>query len=236
MNTAKIMIRKANECGTADHGWLQSHFSFSFADYYDQNHMGFHALRVINDDIIAPGRGFGMHPHENMEIISYVVKGALEHKDSMGNSSIIRPHEIQQMSAGSGVRHSEFNPSDTEPVRLIQIWIKPNKHGVTPSYDQKTFPPAEKTNRLRLVASPNGTDESIKIHQDAWIYAALLHARHRLTHPIKPARNLWLQMVNGSLSLNGHTLKTGDGAAMENGSELTLKGIEDAEFLLFDLA
>jgi redox-sensitive bicupin YhaK (pirin superfamily) len=198
--------------------------------------MGFHALRVINDDIIEPGEGFGTHPHENMEIISYVVEGALEHKDSMGTGSVVRPNDVQRMSAGSGITHSEFNPLDDTPMRLIQIWIKPNKQGVQPSYEQKTYLPEDKTNRLRLVASPDGAEGSITIHQDAKIYASILEAGKQVVKEATPDRSIWVQVVNGKLTLNGAELKTGDGASLEHAEELTFQALEKSELIVFELA
>jgi redox-sensitive bicupin YhaK (pirin superfamily) len=231
----KLQIRKADERGVAEHGWLHSRFTFSFAGYYDSKHMGFHALRVINDDIIEPGKGFGTHPHENMEIISYVVEGALEHKDSMGTGSVIRPNDVQRMSAGTGVTHSEFNPLNDTPMRLLQIWIKPNQLGVEPGYEQKTFLPEEKTNRLRLVASADGAEGSITIHQDAKIYASILEAGKQVIKKATPDHHIWVQVVNGKLTLNGEPLETGDGASMENADELTFQALEKSELLIFEL-
>lgn len=236
MKTSELMIRKADERGVAEHGWLHSRFSFSFAEYFDPRHMGFHALRVINDDIIEAGEGFGTHPHENMEIISYVVEGALEHKDSMGTGSVVRPNEVQRMSAGSGITHSEFNPLDDTPMRLLQIWIEPNQKNVEPSYEQKTYLPEGKTNRLRLVASPDGADGSVTIHQDAKIFASIIEPGKQVVKKATPDRHVWVQVVNGKLTLNGETLKTGDGASMEHAGELTFEGVEQAELLVFELA
>ena len=236
MTPSEIVIRKANERGVAEHGWLHSKFSFSFAGYYDPKHMGFRSLRVINDDIIEPGEGFGTHPHENMEIISYVVEGALEHKDSMGTGSVVRPNDVQRMSAGSGVTHSEFNPLDDQAMRLIQIWIKPNQMGVEPSYEQNTYPPEVKTNKLKLVASPDGAEGSVTIHQDARLYASIIEPAATVVKPADEDRHVWVQVVNGKLTLNGETLETGDGAAVENAAELTFQGVERSEILVFDLA
>ena len=236
MNPDKLIIRKSDERGVAEHGWLHSRFSFSFAGYFDPNHMGFRSLRVINDDIIEPGEGFGTHPHENMEIISYVVEGALEHKDSMGTGFVVRPNEVQRMSAGSGITHSEFNPLDDTPMRLLQIWIKPDQQNVEPSYEQKTYLPEEKTNRLRLVASPDGQDGSVTIHQDAKIFASIIEPGKQVVKEATPDRHVWVQVVKGKLTLNGETLETGDGAAMEHAGELTFQGVEQSELLLFELA
>lgn len=231
-----IKIRKANDRGHADHGWLKSHHTFSFADYYDPKHMGFRSLRVINDDLIEGGKGFGTHPHKNMEIISYVVNGALEHKDSMGNGSMIRPNDVQRMSAGSGVTHSEFNPLEDTPTRLLQIWIHPEKKGIEPSYEQKAYPPEEKTNKLKLVASPDGAEGSVTIHQDARLYASILEADYTVVKKVPPGHGVWVQVVQGKLTINNEILETGDGAAVEYVDELTLTGIEKSEVLLFDLA
>jgi redox-sensitive bicupin YhaK (pirin superfamily) len=236
MNPSKVVIRKSDERGTAEHGWLHSRFSFSFAGYYDPQHMGFRSLRVINDDIIEPGEGFGTHPHENMEIISYVVEGALEHKDSMGTGSVVRPNDVQRMSAGSGITHSEFNPLDDTPMRLIQIWIKPDKIGIEPSYEQKTYTPEEKTNTLRLVASPNGEEGSVTLHQDAKIYASIIEPGKQIIKEATPDRHVWIQVVNGKLTLNGELLETGDGASIENADELIFQALEKSELLVFELA
>lgn len=236
MNANKLVIRKAADRGVAEHGWLHSRFSFSFAGYFDPKHMGFRALRVINDDIIDAGEGFGTHPHENMEIISYVVEGALEHKDSMGTGSVVRPNDVQRMSAGSGITHSEFNPLDDTPMRLLQIWIKPNQQNVEPSYEQKTYLPEEKTNTLKLVASPNGADGSVSIHQDAKIYASIIEPGKEIIKEATPGRHVWVQVVTGKLSLNGEQLETGDGASMENAGALTFQGVEKSELLIFELA
>ncbi|MDF7801724.1 pirin family protein [Pontiellaceae bacterium B1224] len=236
MKPNEIMIRKAGDRGVAEHAWLHSHFTFSFAGYFDPKHMGFHALRVINDDIIQPGKGFGTHPHSNMEIISYVVEGALEHKDSMGTGSVVRPNDVQRMSAGSGITHSEFNPLDDRPMRLIQIWIKPDKPGIEPSYEQKTYLPDEKTNTLRLVASPDGADGSVRIHQNAKIYASIIEPGKQVLKEATPERHVWVQVVNGKLTLNGQQLETGDGASQENAGELTFQALEKSELLIFELA
>lgn len=231
-----ITIRRSDERGRAEHGWLHSRHSFSFADYYDPNHMGFRSLRVINDDVVEAGEGFGTHPHRDMEIISYVVEGALEHKDSMGNGSIIRPGDVQRMSAGSGVTHSEFNPQADESVHFLQIWIEPEKKGIEPSYAQKTYSREEKTNTLRLVASPDGTDGSVSLNQDARLYAAVLAPGAEIEKTFDPERYVWVQVVQGKLTLNGETLETGDGAAIKKPEKLYFKGIEPSELLVFDLA
>lgn len=236
MKSSELIIRKAADRGLAEHGWLHSRFSFSFAGYFDPRHMGFRSLRVINDDIIEPGEGFGTHPHENMEIISYVVEGALEHKDSMGTGSVVRPNDVQRMSAGSGITHSEFNPLDDTPMRLLQIWIKPDQQNVEPSYEQKTYLPEEKTNRLRLVASPDGADGSVTIHQDAKIFATIIEPGKKLVKEATPDRHVWVQIVTGKLTLDGQLLETGDGASMEHAEALTFQGLEKTELLLFELA
>lgn len=234
--TAEITIRKANERGVAEHGWLHSKHSFSFANYYDPKHMGYRTLRVINDDRVEAGEGFGTHPHRDMEIISYVVDGALEHKDSMGNGSIIRPNDVQRMSAGSGITHSEFNPQKDAPVHFLQIWIQPAETGIEPSYEQKAYSVEEKTNRLRLVASPDGAEGSVTIHQDARLYATILEPGAEVPKAFDENRHVWVQVVKGKLTLNGVTLETGDGAAVEHPSKLTLAGIDESELLVFDLA
>ena len=229
-----LQLRKANDRGHAQHGWLESHHSFSFADYHDPAHMGFSVLRVINEDFVAPAQGFATHPHRDMEIITYILEGALEHKDSLGTGSIIRPGEVQRMSAGTGIRHSEVNHSKIEPVHLLQIWILPNRQGVTPSYEQIRTEPADIANRLRLVASPDGHDGSVTIHQDARVYAASLDGTE-ITHALAPGRRAWLQVARGSLTLNGQALTAGDGVGIENESRLTLAANDSAEVLLFDL-
>jgi redox-sensitive bicupin YhaK (pirin superfamily) len=230
-----IMIRPAKERGHADHGWLDTWHTFSFSDYYDPRFMGFSALRVINEDFVAPGRGFPTHGHRDMEIITYVLEGALEHRDSLGTGSIIRPGEVQRMSAGTGVRHSEANPSSTEPVHLLQIWIHPAAAGIAPGYEQKAFADEEKRGRLRLVASPDGADGSVTIHQDARVYATLLGPGQQVVHRMAPGRHGWVHVARGSLTLNGEHLAAGDGAAIIAETTLTLVGEHDAEALLFDL-
>ena len=231
-----ITIRPSNERGGGNFGWLNTRHSFSFDQYYDPRFMGFRSLRVINEDFVAPGQGFPMHPHRDMEIITYVLEGALEHKDSMGNGSMIRPGDGQKMSAGTGVRHSEANPSKNNSVHLLQIWILPERRGVEPSYEQKSFPEAEKRNRLRQIAGPDGKDGSVTIHQDARLYVSLLSPGQEVTHQLAPGRYAWLQVAKGEVELNGKALHQGDGAAIENEPKLTLKGVEEAEILLFDLA
>jgi quercetin 2,3-dioxygenase len=231
-----IQIRKAQKRGHFDHGWLDTWHTFSFSDYYDPDHMGFRSLRVINDDRVAPGQGFGMHGHRDMEIITFVLEGSLEHKDSLGNGSIIRPGELQRMSAGTGVRHSEFNPSPTESVHLYQIWLLPERNGLKPSYEQKAFSPEEKLGKLRLVASPDGSGGSLTIHQDALLYLAALKAGEVVAHPLESARHAWLQVLKGDVKLNGQALSIGDGAAISKEAKLEIAGVNEAEILLFDLA
>jgi redox-sensitive bicupin YhaK (pirin superfamily) len=230
-----IALRPAKERGHADHGWLDTWHTFSFADYYDPRFMGFRALRVINEDFVAPGRGFPTHGHRDMEIITYVLAGALEHRDSMGNGSIIRPGEVQRMSAGTGVRHSEANPSRAEALHLLQIWIEPARPGIAPGYEQKTFGDADKRGRLRLVASPDGAEGSVTIHQDARVYATVLGPGQSVTHALAPGRHAWLHVARGGLTLNGHRLGQGDGAAITGEPTLTLAGETEVEALLFDL-
>jgi quercetin 2,3-dioxygenase len=228
-----INIRKAEDRGHFNHGWLDTYHTFSFADYYDPEQMGFRALRVINDDRVEPGIGFGTHPHRDMEIITYVLDGELAHKDSMGNGSIIRPGEVQRMSAGTGVRHSEMNPSPAQWLHLLQIWIVPDRTGITPSYEQKMFEPAERQGRLRLVASPDGADGSVTIHQDVRLYASLLDGEE-VSHALDKGRHAWLHVARGNAVVNGIELKAGDGAAISDEQSLTIKG-DGAEVLLFDL-
>jgi quercetin 2,3-dioxygenase len=227
-----IQIRKAQDRGHFDHGWLDTYHTFSFADYYDPEFMGFRALRVINEDRVQPGRGFGTHSHRDMEIVTYVLEGELQHRDNMGTGSIIRPGEVQRMSAGTGVLHSEVNPSRDRSVHLLQIWLLPDRRGLKPEYEQKTFPTEERAGRLRLVASPDGSDGSLIVHQDAKILAGTI--RDSVQYDLQPGRYAWLQVARGSLDLNGQTLNAGDGAAIENEPTLTLRG-KDAEVLLFDL-
>ena len=231
-----INVRHAAERGTANFGWLDSRHTFSFGDYYDSRQMGFGPLRVINEDRVSPGQGFGTHGHEDMEIISYVLEGALEHKDSIGTGSVIRPGDVQVMSAGTGIRHSEFNHSKTEPVHFLQIWVLPDREGITPRYEQKTFSAAEKRGRLRLVGSSDGRDGSVVIHQDVKIFAALLDKGDQVTHELPRGRKAWLQAVRGNVAMNGQELDVGDGAAIENEPALTVTAKSDgAEILVFDL-
>lgn len=230
-----IIHRKASERGHADFGWLDSHHSFCFGQYYDPRHMGFGALRVINDDRVAGGGGFDTHGHKDMEILSYVLEGELAHRDSLGSGSVIRPGDIQLMSAGTGVRHSEFNASQDDPVHFLQIWIIPEKQGLQPSYAEQHFPEAERRNRLRLIASSDGRDGSLKIRQDAAIHASVLEAGASLSQVLKPARRYWLQVAAGMIDVNGHALVEGDGLALEKEENLAISARTKSEFLLFDL-
>ncbi len=231
-----IKLRPSKERGHADHGWLDTYHTFSFAGYFDPQHMGFGPLRVINEDRVAPGAGFGTHPHDNMEILTWVLSGALEHKDSMGNGEAIRPGEMQAMTAGTGITHSEFNPSQSESVHLLQIWIKPARRNLKPSYDQRAFKPEELAGRLALLASSDARDGSLKINQDADVYAARVETGTTLTHTLRPDRKAWLQVVRGAVELNGKPLQAGDGAAMTEEERLELKAREASEVLLFDMA
>jgi redox-sensitive bicupin YhaK (pirin superfamily) len=231
-----ISMRKSDERGHANHGWLDSRFTFSFAEYFDPENVQFRTLRVMNDDRVAGGGGFPKHPHRDMEIITYVLEGALEHKDSMGNGSVIKPGDVQYMSAGTGVAHSEFNASKTEPVHLYQIWMLPEKQGQKPTYDQKSFSEAEKRGKLRLVASRDGRDGSVKIRQDNELYATMLKAGETVKHELKKDRHAYVQVARGSVKLNGTELREGDGAAISEERALELVGVQDAEVLVFDLA
>ena len=232
-----IQIRPAKERGHADHGWLDTYHTFSFSDYYDPRFMGFRSLRVINEDWVKPGYGFPTHPHRDMEIITYVLEGSLEHKDSMGTGSVIHPGEVQKMSAGTGVRHSEFNHSKSEPVHLLQIWILPEKEGLKPMYEQKTIPAEEKQGKLRLVGSPKGGNGSVTISQDVELYATELAAGQSVEHALEKGRYAWLQVARGKITVNGQELKAGDGAAITAEPKLQLAGVGDSsEVLLFDLA
>jgi hypothetical protein len=231
-----ILIRKSNDRGHADHGWLDSRFTFSFSDYYDPQHVQFRTLRVMNDDRIAGGGGFPTHPHRDMEIVTYVLEGALAHKDSMGNGSVIKPGDVQYVSAGTGVAHSEFNASDSETAHLYQIWMFPDRQGYKPAYDQKHFTGADKRGKLRLVASPDGRDGSVQIRQDNELYATVLAPGESVEHALKPDRHAYVQVARGSITLNGEQLEAGDGAAISAEKSLQLAGVNDAEVLLFDLA
>ncbi len=234
-----IQLRRASERGFADHGWLRSFHTFSFAGYHDPAHMGFRALRVINEDRVQPSRGFGMHGHQNMEIISYVLEGALEHKDSMGTGSVIRPGEVQRMTAGTGVHHSEHNASKTDLVHFLQIWILPAQAGLTPSYEQKAFSAEARTDQLLLVASPDGRDGSITVHQDVRLLAGLLDDGAKVPVELARGRHAWVQVARGSVELDGHRLEAGDGAAISDQTAFGLTGQDPggpAEVLIFDLA
>lgn len=230
-----LTTRGASERGHFDHGWLRTYHTFSFSEYFDPAYMGFRTLRVINEDWVLPKKGFGTHPHKDMEILTYVVSGALEHRDSMGNGSVIRPGEVQRMSAGTGVTHSEFNPSVSEEVHLLQIWILPLEKNLKPSYEQTLFSVEDRRDRLRLIASRDGRSGSVMIHQGASVYASLLGTGVSIEHPLAPGRYAWTQVVQGKLDVNGLTLSPGDGVAAHSEDRLTLRALEDAEFLLFDL-
>lgn len=231
-----ITVRKSSDRGHADHGWLLTYHSFSFADYYDPQEMGWGKLRVINEDRVQPGRGFGMHSHKDMEIISYVLEGQLQHKDSMGNGAIIRPGDVQRMSAGAGVQHSEFNPSASTLVHFLQIWIVPERLGIEPSYEQKFFAPEDRRGRLRLIASRDGREGSVTIHQDADVYDSLLISGEQVAHRIAAGRIAYLHLVKGAVRVNGIQLRTGDGAKIESERDLAIATGEDSELLLFDMA
>ena len=231
-----ITVRRSNERGGGDYGWLNTKHTFSFSDYWDPRWMGFRSLRVINEDYVAPSSGFPTHPHNDMEIITYVLEGQLEHKDSLGTGSVILPGDGQRMTAGRGIRHSEYNPSKSEQVHLYQIWILPEKKGLEPSYEQKTFPTEEKQRKLRLIASPDAKDGSVKINQDARLFVTLLKPGEEVAHTFAQGRHGWLQVAKGSVELNGQKLGAGDGAAISDEQKLTIKGTKDSEVLLFDLA
>jgi redox-sensitive bicupin YhaK (pirin superfamily) len=231
-----ITVRRSDERGRSQHGWLDSRHTFSFADYQDPRHMGFRQLRVINEDRVQPGRGFPRHAHRDMEIVSYVLEGALQHEDSLGNGSIIRPGDVQRMSAGTGVMHSEYNPSSAEPVHFLQIWILPERQGLPPGYEQRTFPAADQDGRLRLVASRTGRDGSVTVHQDVDLFAAALAPGAPLVHRPRPGRHAWVQVARGAVALNGTALGQGDGAAVSDESTVELRASRPSEVLLFDLA
>jgi len=230
-----LKLRRGTERGHANHGWLDSYHTFSFADYHDPQQMGFSVLRVINEDRVTPGDGFPTHGHRDMEIVSYVLEGALEHKDNMGNGSVIRPGDVQRMSAGTGVRHSEYNASNSELVHFLQIWILPRSPGIQPGYEQKHFEPVDLEGKLRIVASPDGRDGSVTIHQDALLYATKLNASMGVTHKLADDRRAYVHVARGSVALNGHRLSAGDGARVENEPVLRLEDGSEAEVLLFDL-
>ncbi|QQE64399.1 pirin family protein [Leptolyngbya sp. BL0902] len=231
-----ITIRPSSERGSANFGWLDTRHSFSFSNYYDPRYMGFGPLRVINEDKISPSQGFGTHGHRDMEIVTYVLKGALEHKDSLGNGSIIRPGDVQRMSAGTGIMHSEFNASETDPVHLLQIWLLPATSGIEPGYEQIYIAPADKQGHLRLIGSQDGRDGSVTIHQDVSLYSAVLGDGDQVSHTLAEGRVAWLQVAQGSLELNGQTLTAGDGAAIQDLQDLTLASTApETELLLFDM-
>lgn len=234
-NAAMITLRRSAERGHADHGWLDARHTFSFADYIDREHMGFRDLRVLNEDRIAAGRGFGKHPHQDMEILTWILSGALQHGDDMGNGSIIRPGDIQRMSAGTGVVHSEANPSSEEPTHLLQIWLHPEASGIEPGYEETHFDPEQLAGRLCLIASREGREGSVHLHQDLDLYAAKLGADEHVTHELRPGRHAWLQVTGGSVTLGSLTLSAGDGAAISDEEVLELRAVDGAEFLLFDL-
>jgi hypothetical protein len=233
---APVIVRPAGERGLADHGWLRSFHTFSFADFYDPAHMGFRALRVINEDRVSPGQGFGSHPHRDMEILSYVLAGALAHADSTGQRGVVRPGELQRMSAGTGVAHSETNASDREPVHFLQIWILPERRGLAPSYQQVAFPAEERRGALRLIASRDGRDGSVTIQQDVNLYSALLEPGQKVAFDLPAGRGAWIQMARGSVSAGGKILEAGDGARTEQSGRIELAALAPAEVLLFDLA
>ena len=230
-----IKLRKHHERGHADHGWLKTYHTFSFASYHDPEYMGFRSLRVMNEDRVAAGQGFGTHAHENMEIVSYVLEGALAHKDSLGNGEILKPGEFQRISAGTGITHSEFNPSKDEISHFYQIWLLPKSKGIEPGYEQKQFDDSEITNSLRIVASHDGRDGSLSIHQDAIIYLSKLESGNSLNYDIPPARHAWLQVLRGSVTLNETAMDTSDGAAISNETELSITATDDSEIMLFNL-
>ncbi|MCC6272021.1 MAG: pirin family protein [Deltaproteobacteria bacterium] len=231
-----INLRKAEERGHFDFGWLNTYHSFSFGEYYDPHHMGFRDLRVLNEDRVQPGKGFPTHPHRDMEILTYVLEGALQHRDSMGNGSVIRPGEVQRMSAGTGVTHSEYNASNEEPVHFLQIWVLPRESGLPPGYEQKDFAAERKKGYWLLIASPNGHQGSVTVHQDVHVYASWIPPNEELFFQVKPDRHVWLQVARGEILLQDQLLKAGDGAALSQVPSVDLRGKRDAEVLLFDLA
>lgn len=232
----ELTVRPSEERGHNDHGWLKTRFAFSFADYFDPAHMGFRSLRVLNEDHIAAGKGFGEHPHKDMEILTYVLAGAVEHRDSMGNGAIVRPGEMQRMTAGTGVVHSERNPSPDEALHLFQVWIEPEQRGLEPSYEQRPFAVEERRGRLRLVASKDGREDSVQVHQDVDVYTSLLEPGEDVVHELGPGRHAWIQVASGAFELGGTTLGAGDGAAVSDARELRVVAREAGELLLFDLA
>ena len=231
-----ITVRKSSDRGHFDFGWLDTHHTFSFGDYFDPGQVGFRSLRVLNEDRVAPGRGFGAHPHRDMEIITYVLDGAVEHADNTGSRGVIRPGIVQRMSAGSGIVHSERNESAKDPVHFLQVWITPNRAGVPARYEDRLFPLEQRRNRLALLISPDGADGSLDIHQDAKLFSGVLDAGTRLDHSIAPGRHAWIQIARGQVTLNGVTLAQGDGAAVSEETRLAIEAISDAEVLVFDLA
>jgi len=230
-----IIIRKSEERGHANHGWLDTYHTFSFANYYDPQHISFRSLRVINEDRVAGGGGFDTHPHRDMEIITYIVSGALEHRDSLGNRAVMKPGEVQRITAGTGIQHSEFNHSATEPVHLLQIWIFPDKKSLPPSYEQRSFADEQPGGQLRLVAAKEGRSGAVTINQDVDLFLGKLGPGDKVTHQLKSNRHAWLQIISGTIALNGHELKAGDGAAVSEESSLKINGKEKTDFLLFDL-
>lgn len=230
-----ITLRKAENRGHFNHGWLKTYHTFSFGEYHDPEQMGFRSLRVINEDWVKPGQGFPTHFHRDMEIITYILEGAIEHRDSLGNGSVIRPGEVQRMSAGVGVTHSEYNPSQKEPVHLLQIWILPDRKGLSPSYEQKAYPEKERESALRLIASSDGSKGSVTVHQDAQLYASLLGPRQEISYPLRAGRHAWLQIARGSVEVNGQLLRQGDGLAVSGEESLKVVSKAETELLLFDL-
>jgi redox-sensitive bicupin YhaK (pirin superfamily) len=230
-----ITLRPGNERGHANHGWLDSYHTFSFANYYDPKQMGFRSLRVINEDRVQPSQGFGTHSHRDMEIITYVLEGALEHKDSLGTGAVIAPGEAQRMSAGTGISHSEFNHSQTDPVHFLQIWIIPDQQGLQPSYEQRDFPLEEKRGKLRLIAAKDGRDDAVTVHQDVDLFVTLLVSGEQVIHQLRPNRHAWVQVARGAVMLNGMSLKAGDGAAISEEEKLEISANDTSEILLFDL-
>lgn len=229
-------IRSANERGHINYGWLDTYHSFSFGSYYDPNHMGFHTLRVINEDIVQPGQGFGTHPHRNMEIVTYILEGALEHKDSMGNGSVINKGDVQRMSAGTGITHSEFNPSKNDPVHLLQLWVYPNQKNITPEYEQRHFSLEEKRNTLKLIASPNGLEDSLKVNANFSLYSSVLDNKNMVQLDTIESHHIWIQIIKGKIHCNGETLSRGDGIGMNGIKNIKIDSLEnETEFLLFDL-
>lgn len=230
-----ITLRKEEERGHFDHGWLDTHHTFSFGDYHDPEQMGFRSLRVLNDDRVAPGAGFGEHGHKDMEIITYVLEGELAHKDSLNNGSVLRAGDVQVMSAGTGVRHSEFNNSQNERLHFYQIWIQPEEEGLEPGYEERRFPDQEKTNRLLLIASQQGRGNSLKIHQDVDLYSGVFEPGAKVVHEIRPGRSIWVQTLRGAIEVNGEGLQVGDGAAITGETKVTLNALSETEVLVFDL-